>query len=30
MQILGDNDYKILNSFQIEMQASCNFRTIVA
>ena len=25
MQILSDNDYKILNSFQTEMQTSCNF-----
>ena len=23
MQILSDNDYKILNSFQTEMQTSC-------
>ena len=30
MQILSDNDYKILNSFQTEMQTSCNFSTIVA
>ena len=29
MQILSDNDYKILNSFQTEMQTSCNFSTIV-
>ena len=25
MQMLSDNDYKILNSFQTEMQTSCNF-----
>ena len=24
MHILSDNDYKILNSFQTEMQTSCN------
>ena len=30
MQILNDNDYKILNSFQTEIQTSCNFSTIVA
>ena len=30
MQILSDNDYKILNSFQTKMQASCNFSTIDA
>ena len=26
MQILSDNDYKIFNSFQTEMQTSCNFK----
>ena len=29
MQILSDNDYNMLNSFQTEMQTSCNFLVLL-